>query len=129
MARMKRPLALIAVLTLAACASPPPKDSAAPSPTPANDCHCDDESSDKLHGFAFKGQIVAVLAEQGEVRVTFGEIPDAMPAGTREFKAAPEVLSAVQPGRDILARIERRNGEWWLFDVRLLVPLPAAGKE
>jgi hypothetical protein len=121
---MKRPLALIAMLTLAACASTPPKEH--PASPPANDCHCDDDSSDNLHGFAFKGRIVAVLSEQGEVRVTFGEIPDAMPAGTREFKTAPEVLSAVQPGRDILARIEQRHGEWWLFDVRLLVPLPAA---
>jgi hypothetical protein len=126
---MKCPLAFIAMLTLAACASPLPKEHAAPPLSPANDCHCDDDSSDKLHGFALKGHIVAVLAEQGEVRITFGEIPNAMPAGSREFKAAPEVLSAVQPGRDILARIELRNGEWWLFDVRLLVPLPTAGNE
>jgi hypothetical protein len=125
--RMKRPLALIATLTLAACASTPPKDHPAAMPPPAvNDCHCDDDTANELHGFAFKGRIVAVQAEQGVVLVTFHEIPGALPAGTREFKAAPEALAAVQPGRDILARIEQRNGEWWLFDVRLLVPLRAA---
>ena len=125
MAGMKRPLAFAAMLTLAACASTPTKNSAAP-PAPVNDCHCDDDSAEKLHGFAFKGRIVAVLAEQGALRIAFGEIAGALPAGTREFKTAPEVLAAVQPGRDILARIEQRNGEWWLFDVRLLIPLPAA---
>jgi hypothetical protein len=64
MSAMKRPLALVAVLTLAACASTPPKDHpAATTPSPANDCHCDDPTPDNLHGFAFKGRIVAVLAE------------------------------------------------------------------
>jgi hypothetical protein len=126
---MKCPLALVAVLTLAACASTPPKDQPAATATPANDCHCDDNPPDNLHSFAFKGRIVAVLAEQGEVRVAFNEIPGALPAGTHDFRTAPEVLSAVQPGRDILARIELHHGEWWLFDVRLLVPLPAAGNE
>jgi hypothetical protein len=125
MSVMKRPLALIAVLTLAACASAPPKDHSAPTPPTTNDCHCDDDTADELHGFAFKGRIVAVKADQGVALVAFNDIPGALPAGTREFKAAPQALAAVQPGRDILARIEQRNGEWWLFDVRVLVPLPA----
>jgi hypothetical protein len=123
-------LAFIAGLAFAACASTPPKNHVSPTPpSPANDCHCGDEALEKLHGFAFKGRIVAVLTELGELRVSFDEIPGAMPAGTREFKTEPEVLAAVQPGRDILARIEQRNGEWWLFDVRLLIPLPATGTE
>ncbi len=123
---MKHPLALVAVLTLAACASTPPKDRPAPTPpSPASDCHCDDDAANELHGFAFKGRIVAVQAGQGVVLIAFHDIPGALPAGTREFKAAPAALATVQPGHDILARIEQRNGEWWLFDVRLLVPLPA----
>jgi hypothetical protein len=124
---MKCPLAFIAMLTLAACASTPPKDQPAPTPpSAANDCHCDDNPPDNLHSFAFKGRVVTMLAEQGEVRVAFDEIPGALPAGTHDFRTAPEVLSAVQPGRDILARIELHHGEWWLFDVRLLVPLRTA---
>ncbi len=120
-------LAFVALLTLAACASAPPKDIGTSSPPPpTDDCHCDDDAAEKLHGFAFKGRILAVLAEQSELRVSFDEIPGAMPAGTHEFKTDPEVIAAVQPGRDILARIEQRNGEWWLFDVRLLIPLPPA---
>lgn len=123
---MKHPLAFFAVLALAACASAPPKDHPAATPPPtANDCHCDDNAADELHGFAFMGRIVAVQADQGVVLIAFHEIPGALPAGTREFKAAPQALAAVQPGRDILAHIEQRNGEWWLFDVRVLVPLPA----
>jgi hypothetical protein len=124
---MKRPLVVIAVLTLAACASTPPQEQPAPRPqSAANDCHCDDDASNELHGFAFKGRIVDVQAKQGVALVAAHEIPGALPAGTHEFKAAPEALAAVQPGCEILARIEQRNGEWWLFDVRLLIPLPAA---
>jgi hypothetical protein len=130
MAGMKRPLALLAVLTLAACVSTPPKDHpAATPPPPANNCHCDDDAAEEQHGFAFKGHIVAVQADQGVVLVASHEIPGALPAGTREFKAAPQALAAVQPGREILARIEQRNGEWWLFDVRVLIPLPATGNK
>jgi hypothetical protein len=124
---MNPPLAAIALFAFATCAfaANDPASAAPVAPTKTDDCHCDDNPPEKLHGFAFKGRVVAILAERGEVRVTFGEIPGALPAGTREFKAAPEVLTAVQPGREILARIEQRNGEWWLFDVRLLIPLPA----
>jgi hypothetical protein len=118
---MKCPLAFIAGLTLAACASTPQKDRPAPTPpSPANDCHCDEDT----RGFAFKGHIVALLPEQDELRVSFGDIPGALPAGTREFKTTSEVVAAVQPDCDILAWIEQRNGKWWLFDVRLLIPLP-----
>jgi hypothetical protein len=121
---MKHPLALIAVLALAACASTPSKNQPAVTTPATNDCHCDDDTANELHGFAFKGRIVAVQADQGVALVAFNEIPGALPAGTLEFKAAPQALAAVQPGRDILARIEQRNGEWWLFDVRQLIPLP-----
>jgi hypothetical protein len=125
-AGMKRLLAFAAVLALAACASTTPSDHPAPAqPAAAKDCHCDDDSAENLRGFAFKGRIAAVLADQGEWRVSSGEIPGAMPAGTHEFKVAPDVLSAVQPGREILARIEWRNDAWWIFDVRLLIPLHA----
>jgi hypothetical protein len=122
---MKRLLAFIPLLALAACDSISPTDRAAfAPPPPPSDCHCDDSQNQR--GFAFKGRIVAVLAGQDELRVLFDEIPGAMPAGTREFKTAPEVLPAVQPGQEILARIEWRGGEWWIFDVRRLIPVPTA---
>jgi len=123
---MNRLPAAIALFALAAGpALAANADGAAAAPAKTDDCHCNDKSPEKLRGFAFKGRVVAVLAASGEVRVAFGEIPGALPAGTREFKAEPAVLAALQPGRGILARIEQRNGEWWLFDVRLLIPLPA----
>jgi len=98
--------------------------STAPPGAKADDCHCDDKSPEKLRGFPFKGRVIAVQAERGEVRVTSGEIPGALPAGTHDFKADAAVLAALGPGREFLARTEQRKGEWWLFDVRLLVPLP-----
>ena len=117
-------------LALAGCISLAANDRAVTAPTASavasKDCHCDDSPPEKLHGFACKGRIVAVLVGQGTLRIAFEEIAGALPAGTREVKATPEVLTAVQPGREILARIEQRNGEWWVFDVRLLVPLSSA---
>ncbi len=124
---MKQLPAAIVLLTLAAGSLRAANDGATATPPAArtDDCHCNDKSPEKLRGFAFKGRVVAILAGRGEVRVAFGEIPGALPAGTRDFKADPAVLAAVGPGREILARIEQRHGGWWLFDVRLLIPLPA----
>jgi hypothetical protein len=121
------PAVITAALALAGSVSFAANDKAVPAPpSPAavsKDCHCDDNPPEKLHGFAFKGRVVAVLIGQGTLRIAFDEIPGALPAGTRDFKATPEVLTAVQPGREILARIEQHNGEWWVFNVRLLIPL------
>lgn len=124
---MNRLLVVPALLALAAVPAPAADDSAVTPAAPAktDDCHCDDKSPEKLRGFAFKGRVVAVLAGHGAVRVAYDEIPGALPAGTHDFKAEPAVLAAIGPGREILARIEQRNGEWWLFDVRLLIPLPS----
>ncbi|HTQ30767.1 MAG TPA: hypothetical protein VMI53_06115 [Opitutaceae bacterium] len=120
-------LPVAALLVLAAGPAWAASDGATAVPPAArtDDCHCNDKSPEKLRGFAFKGRVVAVLAGRGEARVAFGDIPGALPAGTHDFKADPAVLAALGPGREILARIEQRNGEWWMFDVRLLIPLPA----
>lgn len=121
------PAVITAALALAGGVSFAADDKTSPPPSPPaavfKDCHCDDNPPEKLQGFAFKGRVVAVLVGQGTLRLSFEEIPGVLPAGTREFKATPEVLTAVQPGREILARIEQRNSEWWVFSVRLLIPL------
>ncbi len=116
------PAVIAAALALAGGVSFAASDKAMPAAV-SKDCHCDDNPPEKLHGFAFKGRVVAVLIGQGTLRIAFDEIPGTLPAGTLEFKTTPEVLTAVQPGREILARIEQRNGEWWVFNVRLLIPL------
>jgi hypothetical protein len=89
-----------------------------PPPARTDPCNCDTVE----RGFALRGRIDAVFNDRGAVRVAFDRIPGIMPAGTREFKAAPEVIAALPTGREILARIEPRGRAWWLFDVRLLRP-------
>ncbi|HZP59299.1 MAG TPA: hypothetical protein VFB27_03165, partial [Opitutaceae bacterium] len=97
---MKRLLFLTATVALAG--GPARADgngvSTAPPAARADDCHCDDKSPEKLRGFPFKGRVIAVQAERGEVRVTSGEIPDALPAGVHDFKADKAVLAALGPG-------------------------------
>jgi hypothetical protein len=43
-----------------------------------------------------------------------------MRAGELAVRVAPTVAAAIKPGRGFLARLEKRGGEWWIFDVRLL---------
>ena len=87
-----------------------------------NSCHCA-PTPEQLQGFPIRGTIAAVrpAPEQDTLRLRHAALPGVLPAGTDEFRAAPAVLAAVRAGRECLARIERRAGDWWIFDVRLLV--------
>jgi hypothetical protein len=83
------------------------------------DCDCG-PTAEQLQGFSIRGTFEQVRAADGSVRVAHPEMPGIFAAGTREFKVAPNVLAGLQEGRTFLGRIDRRNGEWWLFDVRLI---------
>ena len=49
------------------------------------------------------------------------EVPGIFAEGAREFRVAPEVLAqAGESGRQFFGRVEKRDGAWWLFDVRLI---------
>ena len=75
---------------------------------------------EQLQGFSMRGGIVAIDADAPALTVRHGEIPGVLPAGTHAFRVAPDVPKAVQTGRQFLGRIDRRDGTWWVFDVRLL---------
>jgi hypothetical protein len=87
--------------------------------TAERNCDCA-PSAVELQGFPIRGTITNSLPSPGTLRVSHSELPGVFPEGTREFKVAPEVLAAVQPGRQFLGRIEKRDNDWWLFDLRLL---------
>lgn len=89
-------------------------------------CDCA-PTADQLQGFPMRGQIVEILPDTSAVRVRHSDLPGIFPSGTRDFKVTPETLAAVVPGRQFLGRIERRDGTWRLFDLRLIAA-PAAGK-
>jgi hypothetical protein len=83
------------------------------------DCDCA-PTPEQLQGLPMRGTVAALVAERGALRVLHDEIPGVLAAGTRDFRAAPEVLAAVTAGRQFFARAEQRDGAWWLFDVRLI---------
>ena len=72
-------------------------------------------------GYPLRGRITALSSAKGTIRLAHGALPGVLRAGEREFRVAPNILGALQSGREILGRVEERSGEWWIFDVRLLV--------
>jgi hypothetical protein len=82
-------------------------------------CDCA-PTAEQLQGFPIRGTVAQGVGAAGELRVQHFEVPGIFVAGTRTFKTTPEVIAAVQPGRQFFGRIEQRDGTWWLFDVRLL---------
>jgi len=75
-------------------------------------------------GFPIRGSIVSVDAARGEVVVKHPEVPGLRVGGTHPYRAAPELIARVQPGRDFFARIEPPGETWTIFDLRLLVTPP-----
>jgi len=87
-------------------------------------CDCA-PTADELRGYSIRGAIVATLPANSSVRVEHAELPGVFAAGTREFNVAPDLLAALPAGRRFLGRVERRDGAWWLFDVRLIAEATA----
>ena len=80
---------------------------------------------EQLRGSPIRGTVVAAAAQNGTLRVQHVEVPGIFSAGTREFKVAPEILPRLAtPGREFLGRVEKREGTWWLFDLRLIASAP-----
>lgn len=83
------------------------------------DCDCA-PTPEQLQGYPLRG-VIDGLSDQGTIRVKHSEVPGMFAAGTREFLIDRAALtSAVQPGRQFLARFERAGGQWRLFDLRLI---------
>jgi hypothetical protein len=84
-----------------------------------NDCPCS-VGKEIAVGYGVKGRVLAVDAAARRLQVQHGLIPGLMRAGELSVRVSPAVAAAVRPGRGFLARLEKRGGEWWIFDVRLL---------
>ncbi len=85
----------------------------------AKNCDCA-PTPEQLAGFPLRGAVESLSAPDGTLRVAHGEIPGIFAPGTHTFRVAPATLTSVTAGRQFLGRIERRDGAWWLYDVRLL---------
>lgn len=81
-------------------------------------CDCA-PTAEQLQGYPIRGTVAAALSASATLRVRHFEVPGIFPEGLREFNVAPGVLAAATPGRQFLGRIDKRDGAWWLVDVRL----------
>jgi hypothetical protein len=82
-------------------------------------CDCA-PTADQLQGFPIRATVVGSPAP-GVLRVTHADLPGIFAAGTRDFRLATSVPAATtEPGRTLLGRIDRRDGAWWLSDIRLI---------
>jgi hypothetical protein len=93
----------------------------------AAECGCA-LSPDQVMGFPIRGSIVSVDPARGEVVVKHPESPGLRVGGAHAYRAAPELIARVQPGRDFLARIDETGEAWTIFDLRLLVVPPEKKK-
>jgi len=88
------------------------------------DCDCSPTPAELL-GFPLRATITAVDAARGEVTAKHPESPGLLLSGSHTFKVTPDVLALLEPGQDILGRVEQRAGTWSLFSVRRLASPPA----
>ncbi|MBI5689110.1 MAG: exo-alpha-sialidase [Verrucomicrobia bacterium] len=92
--------------------------------TAEKNCDCA-PTPEQLRGYPIRGTVLRARPEAGRLEIRHGEVPGVIAAGDREMRVAPELQAgASQPGREFLGRIERRDGAWWLFDVRFIVSRP-----
>lgn len=85
-----------------------------------DDCGCGPSDED-TRGHPVKGTIVSLLPDRDALLVAHEEVPGVMMAMTMAFQVDRRVLKLVEPGQDIIARMERRDdGKWWLFNLRII---------
>jgi Cu/Ag efflux protein CusF len=83
-------------------------------------CACSRVASQVPHGYELRGVVVSVDAAKGTVTANHEAIPGVMKAMTMPFKADAATIRALAPGQQFLGRMEDRDADWWLFDVRAL---------
>jgi hypothetical protein len=93
----------------------------------AAECGCA-LSPDQVMGIPIRGTIVSVDPAHGEVVVKHAEVPGLRVGGAHTYRAAPELIARVEPGRDFLARIKPPGESWTISDLRLLVIPPEEKK-
>ncbi len=89
----------------------------------AAECGCA-PAPDQVMGIPIRGTVVSVDPAHGEFVVKHAEVPGLRVGGAHTYRAAPELIARVQPGRDFLARIEPPGESWTISDLRLLVIPP-----
>jgi hypothetical protein len=74
----------------------------------------------QLLGYPVSGTIAAVSPAYGTVVMDTGAIPGLIDAGRHVFFASDAQSRTLDAGRKYVARLEYRDGMWWLYDAKLL---------
>jgi hypothetical protein len=88
-------------------------------------CDCA-PTAEQLRGIPVRGTIIGTSSSPGgrNVRVSHFAVPGIFDEGVREFSIGPELAGSLPVGRQFLGRVDQRDREWWLFDVRLIASAP-----
>ncbi len=90
-----------------------------PASASAKPCNCPGDEAGR--GYALKGRVISLNVASETLVVQHDEIPGVLPAATTEFKTDPSLLKSAATGNEVYARIEQREGQWWLFGARLIM--------
>jgi hypothetical protein len=84
-------------------------------------CHCAPTPM-QLIGYALLGTVVSVGPGRASVVIESDAVPGVLDSGRHDFAVDPQLGTLLQPGRECLAHIVRKDGGWRLYDARLLEP-------
>jgi hypothetical protein len=76
----------------------------------------------QLIGYALLGTVVSVGPGRAWVVIESDAVPGVLDPGRHDFAVDPQLGALLQPGRECLAHIVRKDGGWRLYDARLLEP-------
>jgi hypothetical protein len=87
-------------------------------------CDCE-PTTEELRGFPIRGTFIESTTHSSTVRAKHFEVPGIFAEGAREFRADPSAFASAPRDQQFVARIERRDGEWWLISPRFIASAPS----
>ncbi len=81
-----------------------------------SDCKCGPGS---LPGYPIRGRILTVDANRAALTIHHTAVPGLFRPGDLPVRVDPAMMRSLSPGREFLGRIEKKEGQWWLSEVRL----------
>jgi hypothetical protein len=87
--------------------------------TASGDCHCAPTPS-QLLGYPVRGIIEHIDPDHDSLTVDLDAVPGIMDPGIHNFKATAAVLMSARVGSSIMARIDRQDNGWKMFEVHAM---------
>jgi hypothetical protein len=87
--------------------------------TADENCHCSPTPM-QLVGYSLLGTVVSLSSDRTSATIESDAVPGVLDAGRHVYAIDPWLGALLQPGRECLAHIIRKDGQWRLLDARLL---------